>query len=100
MEVKAYAWNEEKNEKLKAERGISFEEVVLNIANGNILYLVAHPNQEKYQGQKIFIVAVRNYAYLVPFVENDDEIFLKTIIPNGKANQKYLGGQRDQTDNE
>ena len=69
MKPKLYAWNEEKNQRLKAERGVSFEEVVFNIADGNVLDIVGHPNQEKYKGQRIFIVNINDYAYLVPFVE-------------------------------
>ena len=94
MEPKLYAWNEEKNQHLKAERDVSFEEVVFNIADGNILDIIGHPNQEKYKGQRIFIVNINDYAYLVPFVETESEIFLKTIIPNRKATRKYLGGKR------
>jgi len=33
---------------------------------------------------------IGNYAYLVPFVETESEIFLKTIIPSRKATRKYL----------
>ena len=97
MEIKPYTWNEEKNQKLKTERNISFEEVVFNIASGNVLDLVEHPNQKKYKGQKIFIVNIHSYAYLVPFVETSSEIFLKTIIPNRSATRKYLGGKHGKT---
>lgn len=97
MEIKSYAWNEEKNQKLKTERNISFEVVVSNIASGNVLDLVEHPNQKKHKGQKIFIVNINNYAYLVPFVETDSEIFLKTIIPNRSATRKYLRGKHGKT---
>lgn len=93
MELKPYVWNEEKNQRLKAERNISFEEVVSSIAGGNMLDIVEHPNQEKYKEQRIFIIDINNYAYLVPFVETETEIFLKTIIPNRKATRKYLGGK-------
>lgn len=55
-----------------------------------------HPNQEKYKGQKIFIINIDQYAYLVPFVENEQEIFLKTIIPSRKATKKYLRGQDEE----
>jgi len=89
--VKTYAWNQEKNQLLKAERGVSFEEVVVHIAAGDLLDIVEHPNQEKYEGQRMFIVKIREYAWLVPFVETDNEIFLKTIIPSRKATRKYLG---------
>jgi len=89
--VKTFAWNEEKNQRLKAERNISFEEVIVHIAAGDLLDVLEHPNPEKYQGQRIFIVKMRDYAWLVPFVETETEIFLKTIIPSRKATKKYLG---------
>jgi uncharacterized DUF497 family protein len=93
--LKSFAWNDEKNQSLKAGRNISFEEVVLCIASGHLLDIVEHPNQEKYQGQRMFIVAMRNYVWLVPFVETEDEIFLKTIIPSRKATKRYLGSKHD-----
>jgi len=76
---------------LKEERGISFEEIVLNIQLGNEVDLFEHPNQERYPGQKISVVLVDGYAYLVPFVESDEEIFLKTIISSRKATKRYAG---------
>jgi uncharacterized DUF497 family protein len=90
--MKTFAWNSEKNELLKAERGISFEEVVLNIQLGNEVDIFEHPNQERYPGQQISVVVIEGYAYLIPFVENEEEIFLKTIIPSRKATKQYLGG--------
>jgi len=89
--MKTYAWSEEKNQLLKAERNISFEEVITHIAVGDLLDIIKHTNPEKYKGQRIFIVKMRNYAWLVPFVETENEIFLKTIIPSRKATKKYLG---------
>ncbi len=93
--MKTFAWNSEKNEILIAERGISFEEVVLNIQLGNEVDILEHPNQERYPGQQISVVLIEGYAYLVPFVENEEEIFLKTIIPSRKATKRYLGGSDD-----
>lgn len=90
--MKYFSWNEEKNELLKEERQISFEDVVFYIEQGFLLDVLEHPNQEKYQGQKIFVVQIDEYAYLVPFVEDEHEIFLKTIIPSRKATKKYLKG--------
>ena len=89
--MKTYVWNEEKNQRLKSERGVSFEEIIVHIAIGDVLDIVEHPNPEKYKGQRIFIVKMRDYAWLVPFVDSEDEIFLKTIIPSRKATRKYLG---------
>lgn len=90
--MKYFSWNLEKNEVLRQERGISFEEIVYHVEQGHVLDLLDHPNQERYAGQRILIVAVDNYAYLVPFVETDAEVFLKTIIPSRKATRQYLGG--------
>jgi len=89
--MKIYAWNSDKNDIIMQERGVSFEDIVLNINLGNELDIYDHPNQERYPGQKVSVVLVEAYAYLVPFIENNDEIFLKTIIPSRKATKYYLG---------
>ena len=91
-----YKWDFQKNEKLKAERGISFEQIVMHIEHGDVLDLVAHPNQEEYPGQQIIVVEINEYAYLVPFVESSEGKFLKTIIPSRKATRDYLGGENEQ----
>ncbi len=88
--VKYFAWNAEKNEQLKAERGVSFEEVVFHIENGAVLAVIAHPNHVKYPHQRVYLVEIDTYVYVVPFVESDDEIFLKTIMPSRKMTTKYL----------
>jgi hypothetical protein len=90
--MKTFAWNSAKNDLLKAERNTSFEEVVLNIQLGNEVDIFEHPKQERYPGQRISIVVIEKYGYLVPLVENEEEIFLKTIIFSRKATQQYLGG--------
>ena len=90
--MKYFSWNEEKNELLKEERQISFEDVVFYIEQGFLLDVLEHPKQEKYKGQKIFVVEIDEYAYLIPFVEDQNEVFLKTIIPSRKATKKYLKG--------
>lgn len=90
--MKYFNWNNEKNEKLKDERGICFEEIILAIENGNILDILEHTDQNKYKNQRIFVIKAHNYACLVPFIENETEIFLKTIIPSRKATRKYLRG--------
>lgn len=88
--MEPFEWNDGKNEKLKEERGISFADILYYIEKGEILDLVPHPLQAKYPGQKMFTVAIDNYAYLVPYIETDDSVFLKTIIPSRKATKKYL----------
>jgi hypothetical protein len=90
--VKIFLWNEAKNALLKNERQVSFEEIVLYIEMGFLLDVLEHPNQEMHPGQKIFVVEVDKYVYLVPFVETESEIFLKTVIPSRKATRKYLKG--------
>lgn len=90
--MKYFSWNEEKNELLKSERQVSFEDVVFYIEMGFLLDVLEHPNQKKYKGQKIFVVQMDDYAYLIPFVEDEYEVFMKTIIPSRKATKKYLKG--------
>jgi len=97
IEMKYFSWNIEKNEQLKKERSISFEEIVFYIERGQLLDIVEHPNQEKYAGQRIFIVNINDYTYLVPFVESENEVFLRTIIPSRKATREYLRGSGDET---
>lgn len=90
-----FSWNDEKNELLQRQRGISFEEAVFHIQRGDLLSMIDHPNQERYPGQRIFVVNIRDYAYLVPFVESESEFFLKTIIPSRKATRDYLSHRRE-----
>ena len=89
--MKIYNWNPEKNKLLIVDQGMSFEEVVFYIENGGLLDEIAHPDSQDYSHQRIFVVAVESYVYLVPYVENEDEIFLKTIIPSRKFTRIYLG---------
>lgn len=91
--MKYFDWNLEKNAELWTERGIAFEDVVFFINHGGLLDTIEHPNKERYPNQRIFIVNIDDYAYLVPFVEDEKAIFLKTIIPSRKMTKKYLGGQ-------
>lgn len=88
--MKPFRWNHEKNEQLKKDRGISFEEIVLAIEAGGLLDQLIHPNQEKYPNQLILVVTLDGYVYLVPFVEENSYLFLKTIIPSRKATRDYL----------
>lgn len=92
--MKPITWNLEKNRLLQAERNVSFEDVVYHIMAGGILDTFEHPSQERYPGQQIHVVEIEEYAYLVPFVESEDEVFLKTVIPSRKATKTYLGGPK------
>jgi len=87
--MKLYTWDSNKNEKLKNERHVCFEDVIYFLENGGHESTVEHPNQEKYKGQKMYIIIMRDYAYLVPFVETEDEIHLITIIPSRKTTKQY-----------
>jgi len=88
--MKRVRWDSEKNLYLITERGISFEEILAALSRGDLLDVLAHPNTAQYPNQRMFVVRIRGYAYLVPFVETDKEVFLKTIIPSRKAARKYL----------
>jgi uncharacterized DUF497 family protein len=89
--MKSINWNTRKNQALKKTRGVCFEDIVFFIERGDILDDYAHPNQKAYPGQRIMVIGIDNYAYLVPYVEDKEELFLKTIIPSRKATQRYLG---------
>jgi hypothetical protein len=88
--MKYYDWSLAKNGQLKAERQVIFEDVVVAITHGDLLDTVEHPNKQKYPNQRVFIVKINDYVYLVPFVEDEKIIFLKTIIPSRKMTKKYL----------
>lgn len=91
--MKPFRWSVEKNTKLIAERGVSFEEVVSAMAHGGLLDELEHPNKSRYPHQRLFVVRVRGYVYVVPFVETSDEVFLKTIFPNRKKNRDYIASE-------
>ena len=88
--MKYFDWDEEKNAVIKSERDVSFEDVVIALEEGRLLDIVGHPNKIRYPNQKMFIININDYVYLVPFVEDDQKVFLKTVIPSRKATKKYL----------
>ena len=89
-----FDFDPEKSKKLKEERGVSFEEVIVLLDGHHILDIVEHHNKSKYPHQKIYIVNIEGYAYLVPFVAQGERIFLKTVIPSRKASEQYLESKR------
>lgn len=93
MYMKFLDWSEEKNQKLQQERSISFERVQLALEEGRLLTVIEHHNS-KYQHQKIMVVDINEYIYLVPFVEDEEKLFLKTIIPSRKATKEYLSTKK------
>lgn len=94
--MKTFRWNHEKNEQLKIDRVISFEEMVLALEADGLLDILCHPNAAKYPNQRILVICFKEYVYLVPFVEETDHYFLKTIIPSRKATREYLRGGSNQ----
>ena len=88
--MKYFDWDPAKNEKLREERGVGFEEVLIALDEDRVLATVENPNQARYPGQKMLIVEIHEYAYLVPFAEDEEKVFFKTIIPSRKATKKYL----------
>ncbi|MDO8455177.1 MAG: toxin [Sulfurimonas sp.] len=94
LKHKTIRYSLEKNEILREQRDVSFEDVILSIKDGNLLDDIEHPNKDKYPNQNIFIILVKikDYIYLVPYTEDDISIFLKTIIPSRKMNKKYNKG--------
>lgn len=88
--MKPFRWNTEKNKLLKEEREITFEHITISIENDGLLDILKHPNTEKYPNQRILVVEHDGYVYLVPFVEEDEYYFLKTVIPSRKATRDYL----------
>ncbi len=90
--MKQINWNAEKNQQLMSERGVSFEDVLFALQSGGLLDDGPHPNRGKYPNQRLLVVRIDDYAWLVPYVEGEREIFLKTVIPSRKATKKFLGG--------
>ena len=90
--MKPIRWSADKSLSLKAERSVSFEEVLSAISQGGLLRVMDHPNRKKYRHQKMLVVRISDYAYLVPYVESEHEIFLKSIIPSRKATRDFLLG--------
>ena len=86
-----FRWDLQKNALLMRERGLSFEQIVLAVEGGDLLQVIAHPNPARYPNQKIMVVAMDGYAFLVPFVQEEGGYFLKTIIPSRKATRDFLG---------
>ncbi len=91
MLMSFYTWSDSKNELLQRDRGISFEDIVEAIADGYLLDSIEHPNSEQYPNQSVFVVAIKEYVYCVPYVMDGSSIFLKTIFPSRKMKKKYLG---------
>lgn len=88
--MKPFRWSADKNKALKLLRGVSFEGIVVAVEAGGLLDVLEHPNKARYPNQKILVVALDGYVHLVPFVEEPEHYFLKTLIPSRKATRDYL----------
>lgn len=88
--MKIINWDSDKNQELIEDRGVSFEDVVFYLQQGALIGDIKHPNKSKYPNQRVFVLNIDNYAYLVPYIEDRKEIFLKTVIPSRKATKMYL----------
>lgn len=88
--MKRFVWDEEKNRTLKGMRGVSFEMVLQAIEDGRLLDVLEHPNKDKYGEQRLYVVEIDRYAWIIPYVEIDDEIILKTAFPSRRYTQRYL----------
>ncbi len=84
-----FEWDTQKNKQLQRERGVSFEEAAFLIQTDQVLAIIRHP-KERYQHQMLAVIEINDYAYVVPYVEEDDYLFLKTIFPSRKYTKKYL----------
>ena len=93
--MKKINWNNEKDKKLREERGIGFDDIVIIIIEKRYVEIIENSSRN-FQNQKMYVIDFHNYIYLVPFVETENEIFLKTIIPNRKATKFYLGGKENE----
>ena len=88
--MKYVAWDQEKNERLLATRGIGFEEVINAIFEGKTITVLRHQNVKRYPNQCLFVINIDDYAYVVPFVEDKEKVFLKTIYPSRKHTKFYI----------
>lgn len=93
--MKYYSWSDDKNKLLKQDRGISFEDVVFFLENGGHILTLEHPNRIKYPGQKMYVVDIKGYVFLVPFRETENGIHLITAFPSRKATKEHIRRNED-----
>lgn len=92
--MKYFDWNELKNSQLMSDREVCFEDIVVAIFEEKLIDVLEHPNATKYPNQKVYVVLLNQYIYLVPYVEDEQKIFLKTIYPSRKLTKKYFKGDK------
>lgn len=88
--MSGFSWDEDKNRSLLEVRGVSFEEILFHVANGDLLDVIRHPNADRYPNQLVMVVNVNGYAHLVPYVKQHGRRCLKTIIPSRRATKEYI----------
>ncbi len=87
-----YDWSDEKDAKLRNERGIGFQDIIFHIEKGDVLLVADHPNKINYPNQKIMYVQVDDYVYIVPYIDSEKKKYLKTIIPSRKQTKRFKKG--------
>ena len=92
-----FNWDDEKNELLKRTRGVSFEEMVIAIEDGNVVDVLQHPNAARDPNQLVYLVEYKDYVFVVPFLRDSEshEIVLKTIYPSRKYTRLHLLKEKD-----
>ncbi len=88
--MKRFEWNSEKNKEVKRRHGISFDEIVTVIKKGKRIKTITHPNQKRYPGQKIIVIKLKEYLYAVPYIEDEEKRFLKTLYPGRKLTKLFM----------
>lgn len=99
-EALVYNFEPEKNQKLIQLRNISFEEIIAVLASKGPLDVIEHTNKNKYPNQKMYVVELHEYIYLVPYVREGHQIFLKTAFPSRKATKKYMVSKKEEVTND
>jgi len=84
--MKTIKWNILKSERLKKARGVSFEDII----GAKLIAVKKHLKREK---QNIMLFKYKRYIWIVPYVEDKECIFLKTLYPSRKYTKLYKEGK-------
>lgn len=94
-----FDFNIDKNKLLKKTRGVNFDDVSQAIKNKTFIIDTEHHNKQKHPNQRAFIIEIKNYIYVVPYVQ--DKLrgvkFLKTVYPSSRLTKKYLKNEKNKT---
>ena len=94
--MKRIEWDKDKNKQLQIERNLSFEAIVIAIEQGKLVDIVPNPSSN-HAHQNVFVVEIENYLVLVPIVEDEEKIFLKTAFRSRKVTKKHQRRKTDET---